>query len=139
MNDNIYKLLEEKEFTEKILIMKTPEEIQKAFLDKGVKISIEELEELAKNISKIINNPHANEEITDSEAENISGGINIHKGLRTAAAIIAGVGVGGSAMYIALKAGNAIDNANKAIDNADGALEGARGGWLGWFCNMNKS
>lgn len=129
MTNDINKLLEDKDFVEKILVMKTPEEIQKAFSDKGVKISIEELEEIAKNVSQIINNPNAKEEIIDNEMESISGGANIHKGLRTAAAIIAGVGVGGSAAYVAYKTGNAIDNANEA-------LEGTRTGWFGWLLNM---
>ena len=132
MANDINKVLEDKDFVEKILVIKTPEEIQKAFSDKGVKISIEELEEIAKNVSQIINNPNAKEKITDNEMESMSGGANIHKGLRTAAAIIAGVGigaVGGSAAYLAYKTGKAIDNANEA-------LEGTRTGWVGWFLNM---
>ncbi len=113
MINDINKLLEDKDFVEKILVMKTPEEIQKAFSDKGVKISIEELEEIAKNVSQIINNPNAKEEIIDNEMESISGGVNIHKGLRTAAALIAGVGVGGSAVYMAYKFGDTLDQANE--------------------------
>ncbi len=112
--------------------MKIPEEIQKAFLDKGVKISIEELEEIAKNVSQIINNPHAKKEIIDNEMESsISGGLNIHKGLRTAAAIIAGVGVGGSAAYVAYKAGTVLDNANATLAKANDAADGVTNGYLG--------
>lgn len=125
MINNINELLKDKEFVEKILVMKTPEEIQNAFLDRGVKISIEELEEIAKNVYQIINNPHEKEKIIDNEMENISGGkVNVHKGLRTAAAITAGVG--GSAAYIAYKAGNIIDSANQAV-------EGTKFGWLVGF------
>lgn len=80
METSIDELLKDKDFVKKIFKMETPEEIQKAFLDKGVKISIRELEEIAKNVSKLINSPEEYRKITDTE--NVSGG-KIHKNLRT--------------------------------------------------------
>ena len=154
LENTINKLLENKDFVEKILVMKTPQEIQKAFSDNGVEISVKELEEIAKNIYKLINNPNRKESVIDSELENISGGkVNIHKGLRTAAAIMAGagaLGVGGSLIYVAHKSGEVMDKANAALDSANNvinntnnvinntndAIQGTRSGWFGWFFNM---
>jgi fructose-1,6-bisphosphatase len=141
MTNDINELLEDKEFVEKILVMQTPEEIQKAFEDKGVKISIKELEEIAKNISKLVSRPNQNEKIADSEMENISGGINLNKGLRTAAAMLVAVATAGSVVYVASEVGNTLAHANEAIDastkavaDSNQALNDVRGGWFfRWF------
>ena len=63
----ILKLLSDEEFVSKIISLDSIEEVQKAFKEKGVKISIEECQEVGKAIKRII-------AVTDDETENISGG-----------------------------------------------------------------
>lgn len=63
----ILKLLSDEEFVSKIISLDSIEEVQKAFKEKGVKISIEECQEIGKAIRRII-------AVTDDETENISGG-----------------------------------------------------------------
>jgi hypothetical protein len=118
MGNDINKLLEDKEFVEKILIMPTLEEIQKAFLDRGVEISIKELEEIAKNISKLVSESKQNEKIADSKMENISGGINVHEIVRTAVLVI----MCGSTVHIANKASGVFDSANLVLRNTNQAV-----------------
>jgi hypothetical protein len=128
MADNINELLGDKKFVEKILVMQTPEEIQKAFSDQGVKISTKELDEIAKNISQIINGLCQNEKITDNEAENISGSIDVHQTLRTAAAMIASVAVAGSSVCMMNKVRGVLNTTEQAINQvrieADGVFAG---------------
>lgn len=60
-------LLADEQFISEIIPLDSIEEVQKAFEEKGVKISIEECQEIGKAIRRII-------AVTDDETENISGG-----------------------------------------------------------------
>ena len=60
-------LLADEQFISEILPLDSIEEVQAAFKEKGVKISIEECQEIGKAIRRII-------AVTDDETENISGG-----------------------------------------------------------------
>ena len=60
-------LLADEQFISEIIPLDSIEEVQAAFKEKGVKISIEECQEIGKAIRRII-------AVTDDETENISGG-----------------------------------------------------------------
>ena len=60
-------LLADEQFISEIIPLDSLEEVQAAFKEKGVKISIEECQEIGKAIRRII-------AVTDDETENISGG-----------------------------------------------------------------
>ena len=136
MEQDIYKLLEDKEFVKKIIVMQTPEEIQKAFLDRGVKISIKELEGISKSLSDMLNNNTNKKNITDN-IENVSGGnISFSKAAKILKNTCITIGVG----YVAFKGGellgtvsgfinkanDTLDHVNDAIDGASGAVEDVR-------------
>ena len=60
-------LLADEQFISEIIPLDSLEEVQAAFKEKGVKISIEECQDIGKAIRRII-------AVTDDETENISGG-----------------------------------------------------------------
>ena len=101
-NKNIEKLKEifaDKDFTAKVLEMETPEEVQKAISNKGVDLTIEEIESVKQ---AIINQSEGNEELSDDQLENVAGGFAI-----STAIAIAGVITGAVSAGVAL--GNAVD------------------------------
>ncbi len=52
-NNELKQVLENKDFVERIVKMETPEEVQKAFAEKGVEISKEEVQALGYIINKV--------------------------------------------------------------------------------------
>ncbi len=65
-------LMKNKEFLEKILPMKTPEEVQLAFKKEGVEISLEEVEILGSLINKSIET--GKETLSEEDLSEIAGG-----------------------------------------------------------------
>lgn len=65
----ILKLLSDEEFVSKIISLDSIEEVQKAFKEKGVEISVGECQELGKEIKKIL-------AAKDDELEEVVGGID---------------------------------------------------------------
>ncbi len=69
--EKLQQLMQDEEFLKEILVLKTVEEVQQAFKEKGADISIEDLERIRELITKIIEN---NYELTEEELEKICGG-----------------------------------------------------------------
>ena len=66
--NKVNKLLENKDFFEKISEMKNAEDVMKTFKEKGVELSIEDIKELERMNHKAI------EEMNEEGLENVSGG-----------------------------------------------------------------
>ena len=69
--EKLQQLMQDEEFLKKILVLETPEEVQGAFKENGVDISIEDLEKIKELIKKSMNE---NYELTEEELEEIIGG-----------------------------------------------------------------
>lgn len=66
-------LLSDKDFMKGIVEMETPEEVQKAFKDKGVELSTEQVQEIGEIINATLEKGST---LSESELEEISGGGN---------------------------------------------------------------
>lgn len=71
-NEKLIEILRDKEFAKKILVMETAEEVQNAFKEKGVEISLEEIGALGTAINKIIEK--GEKSLSEDELGGISGG-----------------------------------------------------------------
>lgn len=76
-NEKLLELLKNEEFAKKIVAMETPEEVQKAFEDQGVEITIDEVKFLGEIINKSIEK--GGKPLTEEDLEEISGGYNKEK------------------------------------------------------------
>jgi predicted ribosomally synthesized peptide with nif11-like leader len=97
MNDNekVAKLKEifaDKEFVEKVLAMETAEEVQAAIKEKGVEISVSEIESVKAELANQASSPDS-DEVSDEQLENVAGGFAISTlicGLIIGGAVVAG-------------------------------------------------
>lgn len=71
MQEKLTELMKDKEFVKKILEMETPEEVQKALAEKGVDLSIEQIEDIRKGIIARVS---SEEEMSDEQLEQVAGG-----------------------------------------------------------------
>ena len=69
--EKLQQLMQNEEFLKEILVLETPEEVQQAFKENDVDISIEDLEKIKELIRKSMNK---NYELTEEELEEIVGG-----------------------------------------------------------------
>ncbi len=65
-------VLKEKTFAEKIFKLQTPEEVQAAFKEKGIEISVEEVQLLGSIINKMVEKHTSN--LSEDDLEEIAGG-----------------------------------------------------------------
>lgn len=77
------KALEDKAFVEKLLSMEAPEDVQKAFAEKGVELTLEEV----KLMGQMLASEKGNEELDADQLDAVAGGI----ALATITAIIGGI------------------------------------------------
>lgn len=88
--DQLKKVLEDKEFVAKICDMVNPYDVQAAFAEKGVELSIDEISAIARTSAALAQNG----ELDVEELENVSGGFGVE-----AFCVICGlIGLGGKAM-----------------------------------------
>ena len=85
-NTKLSALLENKNFVVEMMSKETPEDVQKFFLDHGVEMTIDEINEIGKALADIENGT-ATDELSEDSLENVAGGI----GPLTAGAIAWGV------------------------------------------------
>lgn len=76
--EKFQQLINNKEFSEKILKLQTAEEVQTAFKNEGVDISLSEIEALGSIINVGIEK-NGIQNVTDKDLENIFGGIEAEK------------------------------------------------------------
>ncbi len=69
--EKLQQLMQDEEFLKEILVLETAEEVQQAFKEKDVDISIEDLKKIKELIKKSINEDY---ELTEEELEEITGG-----------------------------------------------------------------
>lgn len=74
MRDAIIKLLENKDFVEKIIAMEDAQEVKKSFKENGVEISDSELDELGAIISEIV---EILNKMPEDELNSVSGGAEL--------------------------------------------------------------
>lgn len=86
-NENVNKLAEDREFIEKILSLQTKEEVQTAFAERGVNLSMEEVETFIKLVKEGAANGG---KIPDELVESVSGG-GIVKGVSDLAGAVKNV------------------------------------------------
>lgn len=72
--EKILELLNKEEFLKKIMILKTPEEVQKIFKDNNIDVSLEEVQSLGDEINLEI--ARKTKELNENELCSISGGVN---------------------------------------------------------------
>ena len=89
-------LLSDKEFVKKIVEMQTPEEVQVAFKEQGVEISIDEIGALGALINESLKK--GNQPLTDQDLEGIAGGLVTEYELPKHDAYVLGAVVCGSAL-----------------------------------------
>jgi predicted ribosomally synthesized peptide with nif11-like leader len=97
MNENekaakLKEIFADKEFVEKTMAMETAEEVQSAVKEKGVDISIAEIESVKAELANHVSNPDS-EEVSDEQLENVAGGFAISAligGLIISGAVAAG-------------------------------------------------
>ncbi|MDR0886989.1 MAG: hypothetical protein LBN22_11695 [Clostridiales Family XIII bacterium] len=72
MDSKILELVNDPSFIESILQLETPEEVQKAFADKGVTLSIGEIESIKKAVEA-----QSEGELTEDDLGDVVGGVDI--------------------------------------------------------------
>jgi len=97
MNEQkIKEIFADEAFVSSILEMETPEEVQKALADKGLDLSVDEINTIKESLS-------AEEgELSDEQLEDVSGG--------SITAVICGLIIGGAALAGGVSLGKAINN-----------------------------
>lgn len=93
--EKVREVMNDKAFVTRVLQMEEPVDVQKAFADKGVELTLGQVEAIGKAISR----QGGDDEISVSELEGVSGGI----ALETIIVIVGG-------LTIAVKIGTAIKN-----------------------------
>jgi predicted ribosomally synthesized peptide with nif11-like leader len=68
------EIFADKEFVEEVLAMETAEEVQAAIKEKGVELTLEEIDQTREQLVKIAEN---GEEVSDEELEQVAGGFAI--------------------------------------------------------------
>lgn len=99
-NEKIQEVFSDKEFVEKLLAMETAEEVQAAVKEKGLELTLEEIEATKKSI---INSLEKNDsdEVSDDQLEQVAGGFAITTALAIAG-VITGAASGGAALGTAI-------------------------------------
>ncbi len=126
MNQSIIdNLAQDKAFLEKILSLQTPEEVQNAFKEKGVELTIEEVEILAQTVKSTAENGGS---LSDEILQNISGGAEIdYEKIKNISLTFMSIVVSLSALYFVSTA----DKVGKKVDNTAQTK-------LGWFLGWGK-
>jgi predicted ribosomally synthesized peptide with nif11-like leader len=88
-NEKIQEVFADKEFVEKLLAMDTPEEVQAAVKEKGLELTLEEIEATKKSIVNSLEK-NDSDEVSDDQLEQVAGGFAITTALVIAGAITAG-------------------------------------------------
>ncbi|MBO6159512.1 MAG: hypothetical protein J6P72_09700 [Firmicutes bacterium] len=95
--ERLNQLLEDKAFIEKMMSLDTKEEVKEIFNANGVDFTMEDVEEMAKELERAA---EAGDEINESALEDVAGGFAITAaGLLAAGKIIVAVGGAGLAIY----------------------------------------
>ena len=71
-NEKILEILKDKNFAEKILKMQTPEQVQVAFKEKGVEISVDEVKIIGSILNKMVEKKTTN--LSEEDLNEIAGG-----------------------------------------------------------------
>ncbi len=71
--EKIKNLVEDEKFIDLMLDMQTPEEVQRAFAEKGIELSLDEVEVMGELINKMIEKGTTN--LSKDDLEDISGGV----------------------------------------------------------------
>lgn len=105
MNDQeritrIKEIFTDQEFARKVLEMETAEEVQQALRDKGVDISVEEIEAIHK---QILQNLERGEELDKDQLKNVAGGVVITAAMAIGAAISAAIQATATGLHFARK------------------------------------
>ena len=97
--DNVVlnKLMEDKEFVEKMLSQETPEDVQKLFHENGVEFTMDEVMALGRELDRLSN--AGNGELDEQALEDVSGGVVITAATAWAIAKAA-IAVGGAGLAI---------------------------------------
>ena len=74
-NEKILEILKDKNFAEKILKMQTPEQVQVAFKEKGVEISVDEVKIIGSILNKMVEKKTTN--LSEEDLNEIAGGDGI--------------------------------------------------------------
>ena len=72
-NKKILEILSDQAFFTNIISMKTPEQVQDAFLEKNIKLSIEEIKVLGDLVNLI--RKQKSQPLSEAELDNVSGGV----------------------------------------------------------------
>ncbi len=91
--ERMRELANDKAFMEMVLGLETPEEVQDAFAEKDVDLSIAEIQKVYELLSE-----HAGEELTEEDLEQVAGG-EIISALIITGLILFGAAAGGSGAY----------------------------------------
>lgn len=67
--DQVKAVMADREFVETIVAMEDPVDVQKAFADKGIDFTVDQINQIAELALN-----HEGEELTDAELESVSGG-----------------------------------------------------------------
>lgn len=107
MNTNYVALetvLKEEGFVKYLLSLETPEAAQKAFADKGIEFTVEEINEIAKELNNSLT-AISEDEFTEADLDAVAGGV-ILEGVTAVgvAKLVVAVGGLGLAVYEAVKA-----------------------------------
>jgi hypothetical protein len=84
MNEKLVELLKNEAIAKELLEKETAEDAQKFLADKGVDISIDEIENIRKGI---ISSAEEDEEIDDEQLEKVAGGFSISTAITVASTI----------------------------------------------------
>lgn len=75
LDSKLKEIVSNKEFVEKLLSLKTKDEVKKLFLDNGIEINDVEIEQLGMHLRKLVSKL-INGELTDEQLEDLSAGAN---------------------------------------------------------------
>lgn len=82
INTKIEAAFKDKQFTDKLLSLEEPEDVQKAFAERGIDFTLDEVKEIGKRVTA----ETSGEELEENSLEEVAGGIVV-----TTAAVIATV------------------------------------------------
>lgn len=75
LDSKLKEIVSSKEFVEKLLSLKTKDEVKKLFLDNGIEINDVEIEQLGMHLKKLVSKL-INGELTDEQLQDLSAGAN---------------------------------------------------------------
>lgn len=110
--ENLTKILEDKEFLEKVISASNVHDVKLLFNEKGIILSDDDINKIGIMVKDNLSNP-------DKEFDNVVGGVDVTVKIKNIAYAISAVCIAGSVGYVSHKLGEAVGTIDNKVDSVE--------------------